>query len=249
MSTISAYFENNTPFFLNKLFIKPFALELTDTEKLVKIEVDSKTSLITFTYSSPGNCAVYNRGVNDKEKLAQFIRVLTFHNAVSTALNHTSVELAETVTMHLLDGIVCGVYSIVPVIDKAIIESLEDDELIMAFGQTKMLQYTTDGVTCARGFMEQYRLELGVPTADERPYVYDVLIAGSNVSFNQALTLDHNILTKDEENNPLQPIATGSVNYSSTGNVKIVRRAADRCWIKENNVEVCYDLLGRCPAV
>lgn len=232
-----------TSFFLTNLFIKPFGLG----SKLVSAKLDLNTLTATFIQTVPGNFITVTRQLPNEEKALEFQRLLSFMDVASQALKFEVIEVVETVIMHLLDGIVTGSYSVVPVIDNAVLDTMEDGDSIIAFNTVSVSHYVIDGVQCKRSYLSQVRLDLGEPIGLQIPYSYLVMIVGNKVAFNQTLSVGHNVLSKDEDNQLYQPIATGHSEYVGNGLIKIKERNTNRCVVESDTTNIVYDLLGIKP--
>lgn len=250
MSVLSVAFDRNTKFFLDKLFLKPFNVELEDGDKVWRISLNTKTCEVVFAITGPGKFGDITKKILGKDaatKVLEIERLLTFYDVMAEALKFEAIETVETILVMLLDGIVTGTYTTVPEINLDVISLMDIDDVITVYNPIKISQYVTDGIQCRRGYLTTQVLELGTPLGLQIPYSYLVMVVGTKVAFNQTLTYDHNILTKDDDNKPFQPIATGETDFVSNGFTKIESRNSNHCTVEAETGKVKYDLIGIMP--
>lgn len=239
--------DRNTKFFISVLFERPLGITLAENESIVGLEYTPETGDVVIHVTSPGEFNNVNVRIKDKAKRESMANLINFMNVGMDALP-TKVASFETLTMRFLDAITSGELQIVPAFDEELINSLSDDAEIMAFGETLISQYNTDGVQCSRGALTRQIIELGEPRGLKIPYVYIAIVAENKIAFNQTITLDHNVLTRDYEGNLLDPIATGSIEFSTNGLVEVVNKTAESIDVRLADKHVyTYDLIGQKP--
>lgn len=238
----------NTKFFKELIFIKPFGLSLVEGQTLVSLTYTPEERKVEFGIAEPGGFVSQALKIKDRAKVEGFERLTNAIDIANKASHGYAIEFAETVIIRNLDALTSGMLTVVPAMDIKTLEELDMDTTITGYRPNLIQQYAEDGVTCSRGVFDLVRIEIGEPVGLKVPYTYFAVVAGDKLAFNAAITVDHNVYLRDEDNNLLEPIATGSTHFATNGFATIKRVMRDSCEavVINSDGEVCtYDLIGK----
>lgn len=208
-----------------KLSNYPGIVELLKSDELPittehTIAVDGE-QVIYFITDESGNlkpeetiCAVcLDMSDEDVQRIKGFI-VLTL--VVEKAHVHESYEFVEAIVKTVGEAFAHGSLKLVESLTEDVLTST--DEEILAYHKEHVMRWTTHGVVCMTDVLVADSVMLTEPRIKRIPRVYDMVICGEYLVFNQPICSDHIApeVGMDADPDRGQPLVCGGTIYKST---------------------------------